>query len=98
MAVSKTFANDRVTVSVGKNFGVEGQDAGAKASGANTGFKPDVTVSYKLTADGKYMIRAYTKNQFEVTLDGYVVETGVSFLVTLDYDKFNDLLRSKKKK
>ncbi len=98
VAVSKTFANDRLTVSVGKNFGVEGQDAAAKASGANTGFKPDVTISYKLTADGKYMIRAYTKNQFEVTLDGYVVETGVSFLVTMDYDKFNELFRRMKKK
>jgi translocation and assembly module TamB len=98
VAVSKTFANDRLTVSVGKKFGVEGQDAAAKASGANTGFKPDITVSYKLTADGKYMIRAYTKNQFEVTLDGYVVETGVSFLVTMDYDKFNELFRRKKKK
>ncbi len=98
VAVSKTFANDRLTVSVGKNFGVEGQDAAAKASGANTGFKPDITVSYKLTTDGKYMIRAYTKNQFEVTLDGYVVETGVSFLVTMDYDIFNELFRRKKKK
>ncbi len=98
VAVSKSFANDRLTVSVGKNFGVEGQDAAAKASGANTGFMPDVTISYKLTTDGKYMIRAYTKNQFEVTLDGYVIETGVSFLVTLDYEKFKELFRTKKKK
>ncbi len=97
VAVSKTFANDRLTVSVGKNFGIEGQDAAAKASGANSGFKPDITISYKLSADGKYMIRAYTKNQFEVTLDGYVVETGVSFLVTMDYDKFKELFRKKKK-
>jgi len=42
-------------------------------------------------------LRAYTKNQFEVTLDGYVVETGLSFVVTLDYDKFNELFRRKKK-
>ena len=97
LAVSKSFANDRLVVSVGKNFGIEGQDAAAKASGANTGFKPDVTVSYKLTTDGKYLIRAYTKNQFEVTLDGYVVENGLAFVVTMDYDKFNELFRRKKK-
>ena len=97
LAVSKSFANDRLIVSVGKNFGIEGQDAAAKASGANTGFKPDVTVSYKLTTDGKYLIRAYTKNQFEVTLDGYVVENGLAFIVTMDYDKFNELFRRKKK-
>ncbi len=98
LAVSKSFANDRLVVSVGRNFGIEGQDAAAKASGANAGFKPDVTVTYKLTTDGKYLLRAYTKNQFEVTLDGYVVENGLAFVVTMDYDKFNELFRRKKKK
>ena len=58
---------------------------------------PDVTITYKLTKDGKYLIRAYTRNQFEVILDGYVVETGVAFIVTMDYDKFYELFRRKKK-
>jgi hypothetical protein len=98
VAVSKSFANNRLTVTVGQNFGLEGQDAGAKAAGANTGFKPDVSVAYKLSADGRYMIRAYTRNQFEVDLDGYVVETGVAFLVTMDYEKFNELFRKKRNK
>lgn len=97
VAVSKSFANNRLTVTVGQNFGIEGQDAGAKAAGANTGFKPDVSVAYKLSADGRYMIRAYTRNQFEVDLDGYVVETGLAFLVTMDYEKFNELFRKKKR-
>jgi hypothetical protein len=97
VAVSKSFANNRLTITVGQNFGIEGQDAGAKAAGANTGFKPDVSVAYKLSADGRYMIRAYTRNQFEVDLDGYVVETGVAFLVTMDYEKFNELFRKKKR-
>ncbi len=98
VAVSKSFANDRLTVSVGKNFGIEGQDAAAKAGTTNSsGFKPDVTVSYKLTTDGKYMLRAYTKNQYEAVLDGFVVETGVAFVVTMDYDKFRELFGKKKK-
>ena len=95
VAVSKTFANDRVLVSVGKNFGVEGQDAAAKVSGTNSGFKPDITLTYKLTPDGRYLLRAYTKNQFEVTLDGYVVETGLAFQVAMDYDKFRELFRKR---
>lgn len=98
IAVSKSFANDRITVSVGQNFGIEGQDAAAKASGSNTGFKPDLSIGYKLTRDGKYLLRAYTKNQFEVTVDGYVVETGLAFVMTMDYDKFNELFRHKKRK
>ncbi|MEJ7610138.1 MAG: translocation/assembly module TamB domain-containing protein [Ferruginibacter sp.] len=96
VAVSKTFANDRVVISVGQNFGLSGNDATAKATGSS-GFKPDLSVAYKLTADGRYLIRAYTKNQFEVVLDGYVVETGLAFVVTLDYNKFNELFRRKKK-
>jgi len=95
VALSKTFLDDKVTVSVGKNFGVQGQDAAAKA---NNSFIPDVTIAYKLTKDGKYLLRAYRKNQFEVVLDGYVVETGLGFLVTMDYDRFNELFRRKKKK
>ena len=98
IAVSKNFANDRITVSVGQNFGLEGQDAAAKAGGSNTGFSPDIKVSYKLTRDGKYLLRAYTKNQFEATVDGYVVETGLAFILTMDFEKFNELFRRNKKK
>lgn len=98
VAVSKSFADDRLTVSVGKNFGLEGQDAAAKANATNSsGFKPDVSVAYKLTTDGKYMLRAYTKNQYEAVLDGFVVETGVAFVVTMDYDKFRELFGKKRK-
>ncbi|HMK03521.1 MAG TPA: translocation/assembly module TamB domain-containing protein [Ferruginibacter sp.] len=93
VALSKTFLDDRLTVGIGKNFGVQGQDA-AKA---NNNFIPDITIGYKLTKDGKYLLKAYRKNQFEVILDGYVVETGIGFIVTMDYDKFNELFRRKKK-
>jgi hypothetical protein len=97
VAVSKSFANDKLTVTVGKNFGIEGEGTSGANQQAATGFMPDVTVSYKLSPDGKYMLRAYTKNQYEVTLDGFVVETGMSFLVTLSYDRFNELFKKAKK-
>ena len=93
--MSKTFLDDRLTVSLGKNFGIQGQDAASKT---NSSFIPDVTIGYKLTKDGKYLLKAYRKNQFEVVLDGYVVETGLGFVVTLDYEKFNDLFRRNRKK
>lgn len=98
VAISKNFLNDRLTVSVGKNFGVEGQNSAAKAGAESAGFSPDITLSYKLTPDGKYLLRAYTRNQFEVTVDGYVVENGVAFIVTMDYDKFRELFQRKKRK
>ena len=98
VALSKNFLDNRLTVTVGTNFGVEGQDAASKASNSNTGFKPDVTLAYKLTPDGKYLLRAYTKNQFEATVDGYVVETGLAFVLTMDYEKFYELFSRKGKK
>ncbi|MEP7238168.1 MAG: translocation/assembly module TamB domain-containing protein, partial [Ferruginibacter sp.] len=95
VALSKSFLDNRLTVSLGKNFGVQGRDA---ASSANNSFIPDITIGYKLSKDGKYLLKAYRKNQFEVVLDGYVVETGLGFVVTMDYDKFNELFRRNRKK
>ena len=95
VALSKNFLDDRLTVTIGKNFGVQGQDAASKE---NNSFIPDVTIGYKLTKDGKYLLKAYRRNQFEVVLDGYVVETGLGFVVTMDYDKFNELFRRNRKK
>jgi len=98
VAVSKTFLDDRLTVTIGKSFGVEGQDAATtKNNPKSSGLMPDLTLSYKLTKDGKYMLRAYSRSQYEVVLDGYVVETGLAFVVTMDFEKFNELIRKKKK-
>jgi len=97
VTVSKRFLNDRLTLSVGENFGIEGQDAGAKAQQEQgTSFLPDVTANYKLTRDGKYALKAYRKTQYEVIMDGYVVETGLAFVITMDYDKFKELFEKKK--
>jgi hypothetical protein len=93
IAISKSFFNNRLTISVGNNFGLSGQKAGENG---NT-FRPDANMAYKLSKDGKYMISAYTKNQFEIVLDGYVVESGVSFSVTLDYDTFKEFFGNKNK-
>jgi hypothetical protein len=93
IAISKSFFNNRLTISVGNKFGLSGQQAGV----SNNIFRPDVNMAYKLSKDGKYMISAYTKNQFEIVLDGYVVESGVSFSITLDYDTFNEFFGNKNK-
>jgi hypothetical protein len=95
VALTKSFLDDRLTVTVGKNFGLEGQDAASRSSSS---FMPDISIGYKLTKDGRYLLKAYRRNQFEVVLDGYVVETGVGFVVTMDYETFNELFRRNKKK
>jgi hypothetical protein len=99
IGVSKRFMDDRLSISVGKNLGIEGQDRSAKARQQNTAsYMPDATINYKLSKDGRYMIRAYSKNKFEVIMDGYVVETGLSFIVSMDYEKFNELFNNRKRR
>lgn len=94
--ISKKLLNDRLKVSVGSNFGLEGE---ARQNENMTNIAGDVTVDYSLSKDGRYMLRAYRKNEYQVALQGQIVETGLGFIITLDYDKFRDIFqRSRNKK
>ncbi len=92
--VSKRLLNDRLKVSVGSNFGLEGD---ARQNENTTNIAGDVTVDYSLSRDGRYMLRAYRKNDYQVALQGQIVETGVGFIITLDYDKFRDIFRKSRR-
>jgi translocation and assembly module TamB len=97
VAFTKRFMNDRLNVTVGKTFTVEGDDPAAKgAQGANSQFIPDITTSYKLSRDGRYMLKVYQRNQYEAILDGYYLETGVAFSLAMDYNKLKELLKKNK--
>ena len=90
IGLSKRLLNDRLKVSVGSNFGLEGE---ARQNENTTNIAGDVTVDYSLSRDGRYMLRAYRKNDYQVALQGQIVETGVGFIITLDYDNFRDIFR-----
>ena len=88
--ISKKLLNDRLKVSVGSNFGLEGD---ARQNESMTNIAGDVTVDYSLSRDGRYMLRAYRKNEYQVALQGQIVETGIGFIITLDYDKFREIFQ-----
>lgn len=90
VSVSKRLFSDRIQVSVGSNFDVQGNTNQGQSASNIAG---NVAVDYKLTKDGRYMVRAYRKNQYEAVIEGQVVETGVSFILTFDYDRFRELFR-----
>ncbi len=92
--ISKKLLNDRLKVSVGSNFGLEGE---ARQNENTTNIAGDVTIDYSLSKDGRYMLRAYRKNEYQVALQGQIVETGLGFIITLDYDKFREIFQSAKK-
>jgi hypothetical protein len=55
-------------------------------------------LEYQISKDGRYKIRAYRLNKYQVALQGQVIETGVAFVITLDYNKFKELFQSAKNK
>ncbi|WP_264552083.1 translocation/assembly module TamB [Flavobacterium sp. N2038] len=94
--VSKRLLDDRLKVTVGSSFGVEGEE---RANEESTNIAGDVALDYQLTKDGRYMVRAYRKNQYQVAVEGQVVETGIAFVITMSYNKFRELFhRTEKEK
>jgi translocation and assembly module TamB len=91
VGVSKNLFGDRVKVSVGSDFQLSGASQGPNASN----IAGNVKIDYTLTPDGKYIIRVYSVNQYNTVVEGQVVETGVSFIITLDFDSFNDFFQKK---
>ncbi|SCY08435.1 translocation/assembly module TamB domain-containing protein [Flavobacterium caeni] len=88
--LSRKFLDDRLKVTVGSNFGLEGQE---QANEQMTNIAGDVSADYQLTKDGRYRVRMYRKNEYQVALQGQVVETGVGFIITMDYNKFRELFQ-----
>ena len=96
VGISKKLFDDRIKVTVGSSFGVEGQE---RANEDLTNIAGDVALDYQLTKDGRYMVRAYRKNEYQVAIAGQVVETGLAFIVTMSYNKFRELFhRSERRK
>ena len=93
VAVSKKLLNDRLKVTVGSSFGLEGE---AQANQRTNNIAGDIAADYQLSKDGKYLIRGYRKNEYQVALQGQIVETGLAFIITMDYNKFRELFHLSK--
>ena len=89
VGVSKSLLSDRLKVSVGSNFELEGPQ---NANRSATNIAGDLAIDYQLTKDGRYRLRAYRRNRYEGVIEGQVVETGLAFIFTIDYDKFKEIL------
>lgn len=88
VGISKTLLNDRLKVTVGSSFGIEGPQQVNQNANNIAG---DVSLDYQLSKDGRYKIRVYRVNKYQVALQGEVVETGIAFVITMNYNKFKEL-------
>ncbi|HLL41787.1 MAG TPA: translocation/assembly module TamB domain-containing protein, partial [Segetibacter sp.] len=96
MNLSKRLLNDRLKVTVGTNYELEGPQQSKQTTASN--IIGNVTVDYNLTQDGRMLLRGYRKNDYEAIVEGYVIETGLKFIISVDYNKFKDVFRDRRKR
>ena len=94
VGLSKQLLNDRLKVTIGSSFGLEGNQQENQQTSTIAG---DVSADYLITKDGRYKLRAYRKNNYQVALQGQVIETGVAFIITMNYNKFRELFQKNRK-
>jgi len=95
VGVSKSLADNRLSVYVGSTFALEGQNQNENAL---SGLAGDITLEYLLTTDGKYRMKVYRVNQNDYTFEGNIVKTGVTFVVVLEFNKLKNAFKTKRVK
>lgn len=95
VGLSKKLLNDRLTVSVGSNFELEGPRNSSQQSSNIAG---NVALDYQVSRDNRYLLRAYRKNEYQGVIDGYIIETGIGFIITVDYNRFREIFISKRER
>jgi len=98
VGVSKRLFDERLNVSVGTNIALEGGQQGNEATSARNSTSPNINIEYMLSKDGRYLIRAYRRNEYEGVVEGFVVETGVGFVMSVEYNKFKEIFQRKKER
>ncbi|WP_443937959.1 translocation/assembly module TamB domain-containing protein [Pedobacter sp. MW01-1-1] len=93
IGLSKKLLNDRLTVTVGSSFGLEGSQPADKNANNIAG---NVNVEYALSADGRYRLRGYRRNQNESVIEGQIIETGLGFTLVMDYNKFKEIFEQRR--
>lgn len=94
VGLSKKLLNDRLRVNVGSNFQLEGPSNSNRQVSNLAG---DVSIDYLLTSDNRYVLRAYRANEYQGVAAGQVIETGASLIFNMDYNKFKEVFRFRKK-
>lgn len=89
LGVSKKLANDRISISVGKNFELENKDLKSDEIFDN------IEANWQVTKDGRYRLKVFRKNLNQMVIEGSVVETGLGFIFAIDYDTWKELMKRK---
>ncbi|SOD15251.1 translocation/assembly module TamB domain-containing protein [Pedobacter xixiisoli] len=93
VGLSKKLFSDRLTVTVGSSFALEGPQ---QANQSATNIAGNVNAEYALSRDGRYRLRAYRRNQTESVIEGQIIETGLGFTLVVDYNRFKEIFQKRR--
>jgi len=96
VGVSKRLFNERLNVTIGTNIALEGGQQNNSSGNLGAINSPNVNIEYLLSKDGRYLLRAYRLNKFEGIVEGYIIETGLGFVMSVDYDRFREIFERRK--
>ncbi len=96
VGVSKRLFNERLNVTLGTNIALEGGKQNSSSTSLGASNAPNVNIEYLLSKDGRYLLRAYRRNKYEGIVEGYIIETGIGFVMSVEYDRFREIFDRKK--
>ena len=94
LVLTKSFFHDRVSIDIGGNLDVNNTTQTNKANA----YLSDFTVEYKITPDGRFAARAFSRSQYDIIEERNRDTYGVSLSFRKDFNKFGDLFRSERDK
>jgi hypothetical protein len=59
--------------------------------GEGTPLIGNVSIAYLLTEDGRFRIQFFRRNEFENVIDGQLIVSGIAFIFTKEFNKFQEL-------
>ena len=95
VGLAKSLANNRLKIYVGSSIALESSQQSADLL---EGLVGDVTLEYLLSTDGKYRLKGFRVNEHELTFDGTIVKTGVTFSMVLEFNKFKNAFKTNRAK
>jgi hypothetical protein len=99
VGVKKTLFDDRLSVQVGGNVMLEGQQNTTDPTTTNSAqnITGDVVIEYKFTDNSRYKLKGFRLNQLDGVTNGIIIQTGVGVVYTRDYNHTKDLFETRKK-
>ncbi len=91
VGLSQSLLNDRLTISIDGNLGLETGNESAFSSIAG-----DFVLAYNITRDGKYKVRVFQKSDFDALNNSNVWKTGFGFSYQAKFGKLKKIEENEK--